>query len=208
MNIVILGAFGHLGKAVYQLLEPLPNVNLTLFGWEKENIEVASTTKVIFGDATNPEDLEGALQGQDVVFSTLGPFHVETFAKPLVETMEKLDVKSLFWTTQFQIRQDEVTAENIALAKTFGFDEEMERTYVANQKLGAQIIEDSSLDYTLLMPHFFKYDNSIAKVILQDEDETVKGEPISIYSLAVGLVYLLLQPELYNKKGVIISAAE
>ncbi|MBC1435086.1 NAD(P)H-binding protein [Listeria rocourtiae] len=208
MNIVILGAFGHLGKAVYQLLEPLPNVNLTLFGREKANIEVASTTKVIFGDATSTADLEEALRGQDVVFSTLGPFHVEAFAKPLVETMEKLDVKRLFWTTQFQIKQDEVTAENIALAQTFGFDEETERTYVANQKLGAQIIEGSGLDYTLLMPHFFKYDNSVAKVILQGEDETVKGGPISIYSLAVGLVYLLLRPELYSKAGVIISATE
>lgn len=208
MNIVILGAFGHLGKAVYQLLEPLPNVNLTLFGREKENIEVASTTKVIFGDATNPADLEEALQGKDVVFSTLGPFHVETFATPLVETMEKLGVGRLFWTTQFQIRQAEVTEENIALAKTFGFDEETERTYVANQKLGAQIIEDSSLDYTLLMPHFFKYDNSIEKAILQDEDEMVKGEPISIYSLAVVLANLLLQPESYNRSGVIISASK
>ncbi|MBC1501339.1 NAD(P)H-binding protein [Listeria weihenstephanensis] len=208
MNIVILGAFGHLGKAVYQLLEPLPDVNLTLFGREKENIEVAPTTKVIFGDATNTEDLERVLQGQDIVFSTLGPFHVETFATPLVETMEKLGVKRLFWTTQFPIRQETVTDENIELAKVFGFDEETERTYVANQQLGAKIIEESSLDYTLLMPHFFKYDNTIEKAILQDDDETVKGDPISIYSLAVVLANLVLQPDRYSRKGVIISASK
>lgn len=208
MNVLILGGFGKLGEAVYRQLAPLSTINVTLFGRKHAEAPAYPAAKVIYGDATNVDDLKHALSGIDVVFSTLGPFDVEKFAVPLISAMTETGVTRLYWSTQFQIVQPTVTNDMIDLAATFGFSEEVERAYVENQTLGAKLIEDSDLNYTLLMCHFFKYDDTIQKSVVEPSGQAIHGGPISIYSLSVAISQLLQQPSDYQRAGVMISAKE
>ncbi|GKT02835.1 oxidoreductase [Furfurilactobacillus sp. OKN36] len=208
MNILILGGFGKLGQEVYRELAPLPEVNVTLFGRKHADAKPVTAANVFYGDATKVEDLVSALAGIDIVFSTLGPFEVEKYAVPLIEAMNEAGVGRLYWSTQFQIARPEVTQDMLDLAATFGFSEEVERNYVENQKLGASLIESSNLSYTLLLCHFFKYDDSVQKAIIEPSSQVIDGGPISVRSLAVTLSQLFQNPDDYRRAGVMISAME
>ncbi|WP_421017160.1 NAD(P)H-binding protein [Furfurilactobacillus cerevisiae] len=203
---MILGGSGKLGQAVYKQLAPFSDVTLRLFDRGKSSHNDTPLAEHIIGDATSVDDLKRALQGIDVVFSTLGPFHVETFAKPLTEAMNATGVKRLFWTTQFQIAAPTVTKENLVLAQTFGFDEKTERDYVANQTLGAKIIEAGHLDSTLLLCHFFDYNDAVQRVIVEPAAPKVSGGPISIGSMAIVIADMLRHEERYRQPQLMISA--
>lgn len=143
-----------------------------------------------------------------MVFSTLGPFKVETFATPLVQAMQEAGVSRLFWSTQFQIYDDGISPENLKLAASFGFDEATERGYVENQRQAADIIEATHLDSTLLMIHFFNYDQSIQHAVLDAKDQPVSGGPISIASLAIVLAEMLHHEADYRQDAIKISAKD
>ncbi|MCH4009158.1 NAD(P)H-binding protein [Companilactobacillus sp.] len=204
MNILILGT-GKLGYEVYKKVSVFSGTNITLFD-RTPSEQDTSLAKQIIGDATNVDDLKAALKGIDVVYSTLGPFDVDQFAKPLVKAMEETGVKRLFWTTQFQLNYPEITPENFALAKTFGFSEEIETNYVTGQKAGADTIKNSNLDYTLLLCHFFKYNDDVEKSIVEPVREKVSGEPISLYSLSLSIAEMLYNQDNYPEKEYMISA--
>ncbi|GAT17967.1 NAD(P)H-binding protein [Secundilactobacillus silagei] len=208
MKILILGSSGILGQAVVKQLAPLPDVDLRVFDRGKKGVTYPDFVEHIVGDATSVADLKDALNGVDVVFSTLGPFKVETFATPLVQAMQEAGVSRLFWSTQFQIYDDGISPENLKLAASFGFDEATERGYVENQRQAADIIEATHLDSTLLMIHFFNYDQSIQHAVLDAKDQPVSGGPISIASLAIVLAEMLHHEADYRQDAIKISAKD
>lgn len=205
MKILVLGSSGVLGQAVVNQLAPLPDVDVVAFDRGKAGVKYPTFVDHVIGDATSVADLKRALTGVDVVFSTLGPFKVETYATPLVEAMQETGVTRLFWSTQFQIYDADISAENLALAQTFGFDEETERGYVKNQREAADIITAGQLQSTLLMIHFFKYDDSTQHAVLDPVDQPVSGGPISIPSLAVVLADILHREADFREEAIKIS---
>lgn len=205
-NILILGSSSALGIAVLEQLCVLPNIQITAFDRGKESVSYPNFVKHIVGNATDYNDLKKALDNVDIVFSTLGPFEMEKFAIPLVQVMTELNIKRLFWTTQFQIFDSEVTQENLEMALDFGFSEEVELKYVETQKSGAKIIQNSSLDYTLLMLHFFYYDNRLQQAILNNPEEPMVGGPVSIGTLSKVLADIIYHEDLYQEKFIKISA--
>ncbi|WP_349516154.1 NAD(P)H-binding protein [Leuconostoc suionicum] len=204
-NILILGSSSPLGFEVVNQLLPLPEVNIIAFDRGKAGIQYPQGVCHIIGDATNEDDLKDALKNIDTVFSTLGPFSVEKFAHPVVKVMTEEGVKRLFWTTEYQIFDKIISQKDIDLAATFGFDEEIERSYVENQKLGASIIQNSNLNYTLLLAHFFEYKDRIHKIYLNSIDEEIQGGPISVVSFAKILAEMIYHDELYEYSAIKIS---
>lgn len=205
-NILILGSSSALGKAVLDQLCVLPNIEITAFDRGNKDVIYPNFVKHIIGDATDYNDLKEALVGIDIVFSTLGPFEMEKFATPLVKAMTELNIQRLFWTTQYQILDSEVSKENLDLALDFGFSEAVELTYVETQKAGAEIIRNSSLNYTLLMLHFFYYDNRLQQTVLNFQQEPIEGGPISVGTLAKMISEMIYHEELYEQRFIKISA--
>lgn len=208
MKILILGSSGILGQAVLKQLAPLPDVTIRAFDRGKKSVVYPDFVEHAVGDATNVTDLKAALKDVDVVFSTLGPFNVETYATPLVQAMQETGVTRLFWSTQFQIYDKDISSDNLALAATFGFDEATERGYVQNQREAADIIEAGNLNSTLLMIHFFKYDDTLQHAILDPKGQPVSGGPISIPSLATVLAEMLHHEADYREDAIQISAVK
>ena len=207
MKILVLGSSGALGQAVVNQLAPLPDVSLRVFDRGKAGVVYPKFVEHVVGDATKVEDLKAALQDVDVVFSTLGPMHVASYAKPVVAAVNATEGQQrLFWTTQFQIDQHEFSAEDFALAASFGFDEETERSYVSDQREGAEIIASSSVNSTLLMLHFFKPDQTIQHAVFNTRDEPISGGPISLSTLAIVIADILHHEEDFRQTAIKISA--
>jgi putative NADH-flavin reductase len=205
MNILIIGT-GKLGYEVYRRVAVMPQHHVTLLDHHRHEHDVSLATQLI-GDASNVDDLKRALRGIDVVFSTVGITHAAQFATALVQAMDAVGVKRLFWTTQFQINYDQISEAMYTLAhREFGFSREVETTYVAGQKAGAAVIRNSDLDYTLLACHFFKYNDEVDQLIVEPAGNAVSGGPLSLFSLATLITDMLEHPQDYPQRELMISA--
>ena len=208
MRILVLGSSGVLGQAVVNRLAPLPDVTVRAFDRGKKDVKYPAFVEHTVGDATSVADLKGALKDVDVVFSTLGPFNVESFATPLVQAMQESEVKRLFWSTQFQIVNKEITPADLKLAASFGFDEADDRGYVGTQRNGANIISAGHLDSTLLLIHYFKYDQTIQHAVLDAVDQPMAGGPISVPTLAAVIAEMLSHEADYRDTAYKVSAKD
>lgn len=206
MKTLILGSSGTLGQAVVSKLAPLPDVELRVFDRGKKGIHYPAFVDHVVGNATSEDDLAAALQGVDVVFSTLGPLKVDAFARPLVAAMANAGVQRLFWTTQFQIYQPSLTRADFELAAQHGFDEQVERDYVQNQREGADIISASPLKSTLLMAQFFTSEDTIQHAVLDGKSQPISGGPISVSTLSTVIAEMVAHPTNYTQQAYKISA--
>lgn len=205
MNILIIGT-GKLGYEVYRKVAVLPKSHVTLLDHHRHDHDVSLATQLI-GDASKVADLKRALQGIDAVFSTVGITHATQFATALVQAMDEVGVKRLFWTTQFQINYSHISEEMFVLAqREFGFSREIETTYVAGQKAGAAVIKASDLDYTLLECHFFKYNDDIDRLIVEPAGKSITGGPVSLPTLATLITDMLYHESDYPEHELMISA--
>lgn len=208
MKILILGSSGALGQAVVNQLAPLPDVTIRAFDRGKPGVVYPGFVEHVVGDALNVADLTAAMQDVDVVFSTLGPYKVDEFATAVVQAMRDARVQRLFWTTQFQIYDDQITPAGYKLAADFGFDAATEESYVANQRAAADIITAAGLQSTLLMVHFFQYEQTVQHAVLDAVDQPVSGGPISLGTLPVVVAEMLHHEADYRQVAIKVSAAQ
>ena len=204
MNILIIGT-GKLGYEVYRRVAVMPQHHVTLLDHHRHEHDVSLATQLI-GDASNVDDLKRALRGIDVVFSTVGRTHAAQFATALVQAMDAVGVKRLFWTTQFQINYDQISEAMYTLARReFGFSREVETTW-PGQRPGLRLSGIVILDYTLLACHFFKYNDEADQLIVEPAGNAVSGGPLSLFSLATLITDMLEHPQDYPQRELMISA--
>lgn len=83
-NVLIIGANSRIAQWADKMLLKEPDINLTMFVRNKSKLAAELQDKnVIVGDATNSDDLEQALIGQDIVYASLAG-DVVTAAQKLV----------------------------------------------------------------------------------------------------------------------------
>jgi putative NADH-flavin reductase len=71
-NVLIIGANSRIAQWADKMLLKEPDINLTMFVRNKSKLAAELQDKnVIVGDATNSDDLEQALIGQDIVYASL-----------------------------------------------------------------------------------------------------------------------------------------
>lgn len=194
MNIAILGATGRFGRLFIAKLLSIPNYQITAISKTAENIYENShrvTAKSI--DATNEKDLKKTLENQDFVFCAVsGPDQV-AIARNLVE----LNVKRLIFMSVVGI-YNELSQGN---GDEFNLDNEADQRIHRN---AVDIIENSSIDYTIFRSGYLLY-NDDEDYVITKKGETAKGYVSNVKSIEKIALDIIKKPELYSRESISIT---
>ena len=115
-KVVIFGAAGHTGKYITKKMKAEKDIELSVFVRNPAKFEDMDLTdvNVIQGDALNAEDVEKAMQGQEILLCSLEG-DVLTMAKNIVSALEKTSVKRIIWITGMGIHHEIKGARGIML---------------------------------------------------------------------------------------------
>ena len=193
-NVLILGAAGQIAQWAVRLLATRDDVQLTLFVREAKKLgDVPPNARVIEGDVMDADALASAVKGQDVVYANLAG-DVDEQAHRYVAAMEAAGVKRLVAINSLGIYDEVPGAFGEWNRKEIG-------AYLPPYRRAADIIEASSLDYTVIRAAW-----------LQDEDEidyatTAKGEAfegteVSRKSVAAAVVAIVEDSSRWSKANI------
>lgn len=196
-NVLIIGATSRIAQWVERTLLRDNDIHLTLFLRNQAKLpDDLQATHLMVGDATDPAQLTSAIQGQDVVYASLGG-NVTAAAKNLVAVMDQQNVKRLIWTSSLGI-YDEVPGK---------FGELNNRAlpdYLKTYRAAADIIETSDLDYTIIRPAWLTNDDEVSYTTTHRHDPFV-GTEVSRQSIAAYAVNLIQNPTLDVRDSVGVS---
>lgn len=183
-NVIILGAGGHIASHVIDILVKQEDIHLTLFLRNSNKLKNNNTAgcRIIQGNVLDYHLLKDAINGQDIVYANLTG-DLEAMAKNIVKAMQETGVKKIIFISSIGI-----------------YDIPLKSVLIPYRK-GADVIETSGLDYTILRPTWFTSANEV------DYETTRKGEPekgsvISQKSLATLISKIIASPEKYTNENL------
>ncbi len=155
MNLLIFGATGETGcELVNQALAQGDAV--TAFVRDPDKLDIKHPNlKVIEGDVTDTATVERAVQGQDVVFSTLGSRSLKknpTLTKgvdTIVRAMEKQGVQRLVYQSSLGVGN---SREHLDFLVRYIIIPLVLRNAIADHEDKEQIVQQSSLDWVIIRP--------------------------------------------------------
>ncbi len=198
-NVVILGANGHTSREIIPRLLEQEDVKLTLFLRRADRLKNINSdrVRVIEGDASKPDALREALRGQDIVISTMGGMDLGEKTELVVVVMEELSVPRLIAISAGGIYDELPEPFNSWDKGITGY------TRPTNLK-AAEVIEASSLKYTILRPVWLT-DKSIEDFELTRKGETFKGTETSRASIGRLVANIVAEPTLYANENLGVS---
>ncbi|MCE4986619.1 NAD-dependent dehydratase [Staphylococcus haemolyticus] len=194
-TVLIIGANGKVSIEATKIFLEDSNFNVDLFLRNAHRIpDYASNRVTVYeGDAKNSKDLEQALDKVDVVFASLsGSLDIE--AQAIVDAMSKKDVKRLIFVAAPGI-YDELPAKFNEFNKS-QFGEKL-----IKYRKAADIIEASTLDYTIIRPAWLTFKNETDYEVTS-KDIQFRGTEVSRRSIASLAVRIAKNPELYSKENI------
>ncbi|MCE4963160.1 SDR family oxidoreductase [Staphylococcus haemolyticus] len=194
-TVLIIGANGKVSIEATKIFLEDSNFNVDLFLRNAHRIpDYASNRVTVYeGDAKNSKDLEQALDKVDVVFASLsGSLDIE--AQAIVDAMSKKDVKRLIFVAAPGI-YDELPAKFNEFNKS-QFGEKL-----IKYRKAADIIEASTLDYTIIRPALLTFKNETDYEVTS-KDIQFRGTEVSRRSIASLAVRIAKNPELYSKENI------
>jgi len=198
-KVVLLGANGLSARKILVRLLAQDDVDLTLFARNVRRLREfeSKRVKLFEGDARNPEDLKAAIIDQDIVISALGGMDLGDLTETIVETMESLNVRRIIAISAGGIYEELPVPFNTWDKRMVG------NTRPTNLKT-AEVIERSSLDYTVLRPVWLT-NKSSENFELTRKGETYKGTETSRASLGRFVADLVKNPALHIHENLGIS---
>lgn len=193
-KVLVLGANGAIAQHVIEFLSNQENIELTLFARNAgQLVKFKSSANIIEGNVLNQNDLNSALQGQDIVYANLSGA-VDKMAKEIVSAMNTNGVKRLIFVTSLGIYKEVV-------GKFGEWNEMMIGSDLIPYRKAADIIEGSSLDYTIVRPSWLTNHNET------NYETTQKGEPfigteVARKAVASYITSLIEQPDKDLKASV------
>ncbi|KRK78645.1 NAD(P)H-binding protein [Companilactobacillus nodensis] len=196
-NVLLIGASGSIGSVVRRDLLSSSENHLTLFVRDSSRLgdidEVRET--VIAGDATKMDDLNAAVENQDVVFiSVTGELPLIT--QNVVDAMHNNEVKRVILISSMGI-YNEVNSD--------GNSDNVESVLIPYRK-AADIVEESDLDSTVIRPSWYD-NNSDLNYQITFKGETFVGRNVSRRSVADLSTRIINEPTLYVNESLGISRA-
>ena len=194
-TVLIIGANGKVSIEATKLFLEDSNFNVDLFLRNAHRIpDYASNRVTVYeGDAKNSKDLEQALDKVDVVFASLsGSLDIE--AQAIVDAMSKKDVQRLIFVAAPGI-YDELPAKFNEFNKSQFGDK------LTKYRKAADIIEASTLDYTIIRPAWLTFKNETDYEVTS-KDTQFRGTEVSRRSIASLAVRIAKNPELYSKENI------
>lgn len=198
-NVVLLGANGHTSREIIPRLLEQEDVRLTLFLRHADRLKHLSNdrVRVIEGDARKPDALREALRGQDIVISTMGGMDLGDKTEAVVKVMEEFGVPRIIAISAGGIYDELPEPFNSWDKGMTGY------TRPANLK-AAEVIERSSLKYTILRPVWLT-DKASEAFQLTKKGETYIGTETSRASIGRFVADLVKNPELHVNENLGIS---
>jgi uncharacterized protein YbjT (DUF2867 family) len=140
---------------------------------------------VVEGDALNQEDLRRVMTGMDIVYVNLAG-DLEAMTKNIVAVMKEKNVRRIIFISSIGIYETPLRAVLIPYRK------------------GADVIETSGIDYTIIRPTWFTAADEV------DYELTKKGEPergsvVSQKSLANFIAAIIRSPEKHVRENLGIN---
>ena len=181
-RILIIGATGSIGSKLRNTLLSKTDYTLTLFSTSANRIKINPQREVsIKGDVNNKNDLTKAIQNQDVVFAALSG-SLGTMAKNIVQVMEQSPTRRLIFISSMGIYNE--------IPRSIGGGNLKENSMLRPYREAADVIEASSLDYTIIRPGWF--DEGSDNYEITRKGEQFKGHDVSRQAIA-NLVLKLIQ---------------
>lgn len=202
MKLLILGAAGRTGTLLVDQAIAAGHV-VTAFV-RKEDALTNSNVKTIIGDATNKQDLEKALRGQDAVVSTLGPVKagdkvVLTATAALIKLAKAEKVKRVIMMSSF------LAASKFKPNPIIKFVLKLMAGIVSNYESAEQLFYQSDLDYTIVYAtRLTNYPLNSQYRIVEGTDTVGGGNSISRANVAEFLIKQLSDPT-YVRDSVLIT---
>lgn len=197
MKITIIGASSQVGLEAIDLALTTTDAHLNLFlrnARKLDGLDLPTDRVSIFeGQADKKEDLLAALRGTDYVFVSLaGP--MPDFAEAIIAAMEETGVERMSFVTTLGIL-DEVEGE-------FGrWNRATIGSYLPPYRQASDLIEASSLDYTILRPSWLTNEPEVDyRITLRDEP--FYGTEISRRSVAAVALEIAKNPSLYSRQNI------
>jgi uncharacterized protein YbjT (DUF2867 family) len=186
-NVIVLGASGDIARHVIDMLVEKDDINLTLFLRNKNRLRNRNISRchIVEGNVLDFGQLKEAIAGQDIVYANLAG-ELEAMAKNIVRAMEETAVKRLIFISSIGI-----------------YDSPL-RSALKPYRKAADVIEASTLEYTILRPTWFTNADEV------DYELTRKGEPekgsvISQKSLATFITNIIDSPMNYSRENLGIN---
>lgn len=199
-KVIVIGANGLTAQQVISRLKKQSNVQLSLFVRQASKLHIVHDNEqinIFEGDATNMDDLRDAIQGQDIVISTLGGMDLDIKTENIVMVMRELGVKRLIAISAGGIYDELPEPFNSWDKQMVGY------TRPINLRT-AEVIENSSLEYTILRPVWLT-DKSSEEFQLTKKGEIFKGTETSRTSLGRFIADLVENPQLHIRENLGIS---
>lgn len=193
-KVLVLGAGGAIAGHVIDFLKDKKNIELSLFARNTDGLaEQAPNANIIKSDVLRKPDLDNAVKGQEIVYANLAG-QIDKMAEQIVRSMEAAGVKRLIFITSLGIYNE--------IPGKFGqWNERMIGSDLIRYRHAADIIEASSLDYTVIRPSWLTDKNEKAY------ETTQKGEPfvgteVARKAVAAYIVNIIEHPEKDVKASV------
>jgi len=186
-NVLILGASGNIAKHVIDILVQKDDVTLTLFLGNKnrlKNIQV-SRCRLVEGNVLDYQQLKEAVTGQDLVYANLVG-DLEAMANNITKAMKESGVKKLIFISAIGIYAVPL------------------KPALKPYRKAVDVIEASSLEYTILRPTWFTDADEVDYEITR-KGEPEKGSVISQKSLASLITEIIESPENYSRENLGIN---
>ncbi|WP_266033901.1 NAD(P)H-binding protein [Brucella intermedia] len=204
-NVLILGARGGIGKLVAARLAGTAHV-ARLFVRDSSKAEARRNQEIFVGDAAHEEDLFKAMDGIDIVYSNLGPYQMKGFADRVVSAMKRRSIRRVLWTATAGIYGEfdpEVVEQNYA---ELDGPPTLEGSYLHDQWTGADVIENSGLDYTILRWNWLTSEDHETDVVISRKGEILKGGAISRLTAAGIVTSIIDQSERFAGESIGVAA--
>ena len=196
-HVAIIGATGSLGRTVAPYLQEKGDYKLTLFSRHACRLQMTDA-RVINGDVFDSSKLDEALSGQDTVFVSLTG-DLGKMAQSIVASAKRNHVSQIIFISSMGIYNE--------LPERIGVAGNLEHNPVLQcYREGADIIESSGLNYTIIRPGWF--DNGPADYEITHKGEMFGGRKVSRRAIA-DLVYTILESQnCYSCESIGINRPE
>ncbi|MDS2171466.1 NAD(P)H-binding protein [Nesterenkonia sp. CL21] len=190
-NVLIVGANGRSARQIIPRLAKQDDVALTLFLRNPERLSAVApeTATLVAGDAHDRDALRNALAGQHIVIVALGGSDLDETTANVVRAAEETGAGRII-----TINAGGVYDELPEPFNTWDY-EHAGATRPVNLR-AAEVVEQSSLHYTILRPVWLT-DKDTTEVQLTRKGETYKGTETSRASLGAFIAGLVANPEEY-----------
>ena len=200
-----MGASGEIGKLVAAMLAASAHAARLLVR-DANKVSVGKDQDILVGDATRTDVLIEALDGMDIVFSTLGPYKMMGFARKLVDAMKQLGMRSLLWTATGGI-DDAFTQETAARNyEALGGPPSRKGSYLHDQREAVDFDAGSGLDVTIFRWNWLTNEPTTSEVVVTKKGEEIVGGPISRRTAATFAMSVSDHPERYIGASLGVSS--